>query len=173
MDVPAQTDMWSGLCVLLQRRHDGGFTSVLIRCVILSKSLSPSGPRLPTCKLGLSALLSSSGVCETRCLQDGEACRYSGFRDNKCPADTRLGHRTLYCPLLHLDSDPVRWFLVRTFLSAPGSTENRRKAGGLSEAFCALQVGTEYYIWYRFMGLTCIYFKNKGKSSPRPNVRNP
>lgn len=112
-------------------------------------------------------------VCETRYLQDGEACGYSGVRDNKCTADTRLGHRMLYHPLLYLDGDLVRWFLVRTFLSAPGSTESRRRAAGCSKAFCALQVGTEYHIWYGCIGLTCMYFINKGKRSPKPNVRNP
>ena len=95
MDVPAQTDMQSGLYALLQRRHDRGFTSVLTPCAILGKSLSPSGPWLPMCKLGHSALLSSGGVCETQYLQDGEARRYSGVKDNKCTADTRLRHRTL------------------------------------------------------------------------------
>lgn len=68
-------------------------------------------------------------MCDTWYLQDGEARRYSGVRDNICTADTRLGHTTLYCPLLHLDGDLVRCFLVRMFLSAPGSTECRRRAG--------------------------------------------
>lgn len=173
MEVPAQTDMPSSLYALLQYRHDRGFTSVLTPCVILGKSLSPSGLRRPMCNSGHGNLLSSGGVCETRYLQDGEACGYSGVRDNKCTADTQLGHRMLYHPLLYLDGDLVRWFLVRTFLSAPGSTESRRRAAGCSKAFCALQVGTEYHIWYGCIGLTCMYFINKGKRSPKPNVRNP
>lgn len=111
-------------------------------------------------------------VSETRYLQDSEACRCSGVSDNKCTADTQLGHRTLYCPLLYLDGDHVRWFLVRMFLSAPGSTETRRRARAWNEAFCALQVGTEYYIWCMCMGLTCIYFINTGKRSQRSNVKN-
>lgn len=89
----------------------------------------------PLCDLGQAteplwaALPSRIGVCDTWYLQNGEAHIYAGVRDNICTADTWLGHTTLYCPLLLLDGDLVRWFLVRMFLSAPGSTECRRRAG--------------------------------------------
>lgn len=52
------------------------------------------------------------------------------------------------------------------------STVSRKGAGDQSGAFCALKVGTEHHVRYDCMGLTCIYFRNKGKRSSRSNARN-